>query len=76
MHRHLRHYMNWIPAGIVDAMAPHTGFAGTEEDLAEVLGSFAAIGADEIHLIPTSSDLEQLHRAADVAADFIGRPVS
>jgi len=76
MHRHLRHYMNWIPAGIVDAMAPHTGFAGTEDDLAEVLGSFAAIGADEIHLIPTSSDLEQLHRAADVAADFIGRPVS
>lgn len=70
MHRHLRHYMNWIPAEIVDAMAPLTGFAGTEDQLAEVLRSFAAVGADEVHLIPTSSDIGQLRRAADVAADF------
>jgi alkanesulfonate monooxygenase SsuD/methylene tetrahydromethanopterin reductase-like flavin-dependent oxidoreductase (luciferase family) len=70
IHRHLRHYMNWIPAGIVDAMAPVTGFAGTEEQLAEVLRAFAGIGTSEIHLIPTSSDLGQLRRAADVATDF------
>ena len=70
IHRHLRHYMNWIPGEIVDAMAPSTGFAGTEEQLAEALGRFAAIGTSEIHLIPTSSDLDQLRRAADVAADF------
>jgi alkanesulfonate monooxygenase SsuD/methylene tetrahydromethanopterin reductase-like flavin-dependent oxidoreductase (luciferase family) len=70
MHRHLRHYMNWIPAEIVDAMAPATGFAGTEEHLAAVLAKFAAIGASEVHLIPTSSDLDQLRRAADVASDF------
>jgi alkanesulfonate monooxygenase SsuD/methylene tetrahydromethanopterin reductase-like flavin-dependent oxidoreductase (luciferase family) len=70
IHRHLRHYMNWIPGEIVDAMAPSTGFAGTEDQLAEVLGRFAAIGTSEIHLIPTSSDLDQLRRAADVAADF------
>jgi len=71
MHRHLRHYMNWIPAQIVDAMAPHTGFAGTEEQLADVLRGFAEIGTSEVHLIPTSSDLDQLRRAADVAADVI-----
>ena len=70
IHRHLRHYMNWLPVGIVDAMAPHTGFAGTEEQLAEVLRGFADIGASEVHLIPTSSDLDQLRRAADVAGDF------
>ena len=70
IHRHLRHYMNWIPAGIVDAMAPSTGWAGTEDQLAEVLAGFAAIGTSEVHLIPTSSDLDQLRRAADVAADF------
>jgi len=29
VHRHLLRYMNWIPTGIVDAMAPATGFAGT-----------------------------------------------
>ncbi len=70
MHRHLRHYMNWIPTQIVDAMAPVTGFAGTEDQLAEVLQAFAAVGTSEVHLIPTSSDLDQLRRAADVVADF------
>ena len=70
MHRHLRHYMNWIPGEFVDAMAPSTGFAGTEDELADVLGRFAAIGTSEIHLIPTSIDLDQLRRVADVVADF------
>ena len=70
VHRHLRHYMNWIPAEIVDAMAPHTGFAGSEDELAQLLGRFAAVGTSEIHLIPTSSDLDQLRRVADVVADF------
>lgn len=28
VHRHLQRYMNWIPAEIVDAMAPTTGWAG------------------------------------------------
>jgi alkanesulfonate monooxygenase SsuD/methylene tetrahydromethanopterin reductase-like flavin-dependent oxidoreductase (luciferase family) len=70
IHRHLRHYMNWIPAEFVDAMAPGTGFAGTEDQLADVLGRFAAIGTSEIHLIPTSTDLVQLRRVADVVADF------
>lgn len=70
IHRHLRHYMNWIPAEMVDAMAPLTGWAGTEDDLARVLGEFAAIGTSEVHLIPTSSDIGQLRSVADVVADF------
>lgn len=72
VHRHLRHYMNWIPAEFVDAMAPGTGWAGTEDQLAETLRRFADIGTDEIHLIPTSSDLDQLRRVADVVTDFTG----
>jgi len=68
MHRHLRHYMNWIPAEYVDAMAPTTGWAGSEDELLAVLRTFEAIGTDEVQLIPTSSDLDQLRRAADVAA--------
>ena len=74
IHRHLRHYMNWIPGEFVDAMAPHTGFAGTEDELADVLGQFAAIGTSEIHLIPTSTDLDQLRRVADVVAYFDTNP--
>jgi len=70
IHRHLRHYMNWIPTEIVDAMAPTTGSAGTEDELADVLRRFAAIGTSEIHLIPTSSDIGQLRAAARVVADI------
>ena len=66
VHRHLRRYMNWIPAEYVDAMAPMTGWAGSEDELVAVLGKFDEIGADEVQLIPTSSDLDQLRRAADV----------
>lgn len=67
VHRHLRRYMNWIPAEFVDAMAPMTGWAGTEDELLAVLRKFEQIGTDEVQLIPTSSDLDQVRRAADVA---------
>ncbi|QUR68468.1 LLM class flavin-dependent oxidoreductase [Mycobacterium spongiae] len=66
--RHLRRYLNWIPTEYVDAMAPTTGWAGSEDELVAVLRRFAEIGTDEVQLIPTSSDLEQLQRAADVVA--------
>jgi alkanesulfonate monooxygenase SsuD/methylene tetrahydromethanopterin reductase-like flavin-dependent oxidoreductase (luciferase family) len=70
IHRHLRRYMNWIPAEYVDAMAPTTGWAGTEDELADVLGRFAGIGTDEVHLIPTSSDIGQVRAAAAVVAEI------
>lgn len=66
--RHLLRYMNWIPAGYVESIAPHTGWAGTEDELAEVLRGFAAVGTDEVHLIPTSSDLGQLRAVSEVIA--------
>jgi alkanesulfonate monooxygenase SsuD/methylene tetrahydromethanopterin reductase-like flavin-dependent oxidoreductase (luciferase family) len=70
VHRHLRRYMNWIPIEYVDAMAPSTGWGGTEDQLASVLQQFDDIGTDEVHLIPTSSDVEQVRRVADVVKDF------
>jgi alkanesulfonate monooxygenase SsuD/methylene tetrahydromethanopterin reductase-like flavin-dependent oxidoreductase (luciferase family) len=68
IHRHLRRYMNWIPAQYVDAMAPMTGWAGGEDELLALLRTFEEIGTDEVQLIPTSSDLDQVRRAADVVA--------
>jgi alkanesulfonate monooxygenase SsuD/methylene tetrahydromethanopterin reductase-like flavin-dependent oxidoreductase (luciferase family) len=70
VHRHLRRYMNWIPAEYIDAMAPTTGFAGSGEELVAVLRKFEAVGTDEIQLIPTSSDLVQLQRVADAVGDI------
>ena len=70
VHRHLRRYMNWIPAEFVDAMAPTTGWAGTDEELLDVLRRFEDIGTDEVHLIPTSSNINQVRRVAEVAKEF------
>ncbi len=57
VHRHLRHYMNWLPPALVDAMAPTTGFAGTAAELRDLLRRLEDIGTDEVHIIPTSSDV-------------------
>jgi alkanesulfonate monooxygenase SsuD/methylene tetrahydromethanopterin reductase-like flavin-dependent oxidoreductase (luciferase family) len=70
VHRHLLRYMNWVPAQVVDAMAPTTGWSGSDEELLAVLRRFESVGADEVHLIPTSSDIDQLRRVADVATHF------
>lgn len=71
VHRHLRHYMSWLPADLVDAMAPTTGFAGTVPELVALLRRFAEIGTDEVQLIPTGSAVEQVRRVAD-ALDHAG----
>lgn len=69
VHRHLRHYMNWIPPEFVDAMAPTTGWAGTDDELVATLKGFADIGTTEVHLIPTSTDIDQLRRVADLVSE-------
>ncbi len=66
IHRHLRHYMNWIPADFVDLVAATAGFAGTPAQLREVLDRVADLGADEVQLIPTASSVDQVHRLADL----------
>ena len=68
VHRHLRRYMSWLPTDLVDAMAPTVGYAGDAAGLAALLHQFAQIGTDEVHLIPTSSDITQVEMAARVVA--------
>ena len=66
VHRHLRHYMNWLPTDLVDALAATAGFAGTPTGLRDLLRRFEDIGADEVHLIPTSSDRSQVEWIAEL----------
>lgn len=61
---HLRHYFTWLPADLVEAMLPGTGFAGTDAELKDVLAGLEELGADEVHLIPTGSDVRQVERVA------------
>jgi alkanesulfonate monooxygenase SsuD/methylene tetrahydromethanopterin reductase-like flavin-dependent oxidoreductase (luciferase family) len=64
--RHLRHYFNWIEPAALEAMLPTTGFSGSGSELKAVLQRFADLGADEVHLIPTSDDIDDVKRIADL----------
>ncbi|HYF71770.1 MAG TPA: LLM class flavin-dependent oxidoreductase, partial [Nocardioides sp.] len=66
VHRHLRHYMNWLPAELVDALAATAGCAGTPAELGATLRRVAELGADEVQLIPTSADPAQVERIAEL----------
>lgn len=68
VHRHLRHYMNWIPTQYVDALAATAGFAGTPAELRDLLRRVEDLGCDEVQLIPTGSSVDQVHRLADLFA--------
>jgi alkanesulfonate monooxygenase SsuD/methylene tetrahydromethanopterin reductase-like flavin-dependent oxidoreductase (luciferase family) len=59
---HLREYLDWMPPAFVEDVLPRAGFAGTIAELADLLGRFEGLGADEVHLLPTSTNV------ADVAA--------
>ncbi|WP_380872677.1 luciferase [Sphingomonas sp. DBB INV C78] len=63
---HLRHYFNWIEPATLEAMLPVTGFAGSTAELRDVLRQIADLGADEVQLIPTSGDVEEVARVADL----------
>ena len=68
VHRHLRHYMNWLPAGLVDALAPPPASPARPTSCTPRCAAFAASGADEVHLIPTGRDVGQVARVAEVVA--------
>ena len=59
--------MNWLPPDLVDAMAPTTGFAGTAAELRDLLRRLEDVGTDEVHVIPTSSDVAFVERVAELA---------
>ncbi|HQR03567.1 MAG: LLM class flavin-dependent oxidoreductase [Proteobacteria bacterium] len=66
MERHLRHYFNWIEPAALEAMIPVTGFTGTAAQLKSVLARLQDLGTNEVHLIPTSDDVSQVARIADL----------
>ena len=64
VHRHLLHYMNWLPRELVDPLARVSGFAGTAAELRDLLKRLEDLGTDEVHLIPTGSDVRQVEQVA------------
>jgi alkanesulfonate monooxygenase SsuD/methylene tetrahydromethanopterin reductase-like flavin-dependent oxidoreductase (luciferase family) len=68
VHRHLLHYMNWLPVSLVDPLARVSGFAGTASELRDLLKRLEDLGTDELHLIPTGADVRQVERVAALLA--------
>lgn len=61
---HLARYFNWLDPASRDGMVKAGGFRGTTQGLTERLKAFSEAGADEVLLIPTSIDPDEVDRAA------------
>ena len=60
MLNHLQRYMNFMPAEIVDMLLPNAGFNGSVAQLKDFIAEIKALGADDIILVPTNTDLAEL----------------
>src|SRR5262249_17785089 len=63
--RHLRRYLNWLDPREVEALLPTTGFAGSPAELRAMLRRIEDAGAEEVVLVPTTADPDEVSRAAD-----------
>lgn len=72
MHTHLHRYFNWLDDESRDFMVKQGGFRGSPEQLLDRLQAFANTGADELLLIPTSIDPQQLDTVSQVIREFQG----
>jgi hypothetical protein len=64
MVRHLDRYLNFMPADVAKQLAPVAGFNGSINDLKHFLAEVKALGADDVILVPTSSDLAEINTIA------------
>jgi alkanesulfonate monooxygenase SsuD/methylene tetrahydromethanopterin reductase-like flavin-dependent oxidoreductase (luciferase family) len=64
MVRHLDRYLNFMPADVAKHLAPVAGFNGSINDLKEFLAEIKKLGADDVILAPTSTDLHEIHSIA------------
>ena len=63
---HLERYFNWLDPQSRAGMIKAGGFRGTAKGLQDRLKAFADIGTNELLLIPTSIDPEEVDRAAEL----------
>ena len=68
--KHLTRYLGWMGDDIAESLAKTAGIAGNEKSLKDLLVKIKDLGADDVLLVPTSADIEQLKRATEVASLF------
>ena len=65
MAQHLGRYMNWLVPAEREAAQKSAGLTGDAQQLRDLLRRIEDLGADEVHLVPTSGDPDEVSRAAD-----------
>ena len=69
VHRHLRHYMSWLPTEPRRRDGAHDGLRRHRRRAARrARRGWPRRGADEVHLVPTSADRRQLDAVAQLVA--------
>jgi len=63
--RHLGCYLNWLPPAERAASEKSAGFAGSVSELRDRLRRFEDLGADEVNLVSTSGDPDEVGRLAE-----------
>lgn len=64
MEQHLTRYMNFMPANISSQLIPIAGFRGSITDLKDFLTEIKALGADDVILVPTNTDINEIKELA------------
>lgn len=65
MAEHLGRYMNWLEPEAREAAQKSAGFTGTAAELRDLLARIEDLGADEVHLVPTCGDPDEVSRVID-----------
>jgi alkanesulfonate monooxygenase SsuD/methylene tetrahydromethanopterin reductase-like flavin-dependent oxidoreductase (luciferase family) len=65
---HLGRYMNWLDPASREQAQKGAGFTGTPSGLRDLLRRIEDLGADEVHLVPTCGDPDEVDRLADAIA--------
>ncbi|MCB1614768.1 MAG: LLM class flavin-dependent oxidoreductase [Pseudomonadales bacterium] len=66
MQAHLQRYLNFMPKDLVASLLPEAGFNGSANDLKDFLAEIQAMGADDVILVPTSRNLDEIRQLAEV----------
>ena len=63
---HLTRYFNWVDPAARKGMVAHAGFRGSAQEFRDLVSAIADTGANELLLIPTSINPDEVSRAADL----------
>ena len=65
VHTHLTRYFNWVDPAAREGMAAHAGFRGSAQAFRDLVASISDTGANELLLIPTSIDPNEVDRVVE-----------